>query len=134
MIKKLAIVAAIAALPAAYAIAQTESGGMMMGGMMQGDMMMKMKPGMRMSEADKGYMAAMHAMGQNMMAMEMTGDASGDFVRMMIPHHQSAIDMAKVLLAEEKVDPEIRAIAEKIVADQTKEIEQLQAWLKTHDQ
>ena len=134
MLKKLAIVAAIAALPAAYALAQTGSGGGMMGGLMHGEMMMKMKPGMQMSEADQGYMAAMHAMGQNMMGMEMTGDASGDFVRMMIPHHQSAIDMAKVLLAEENADPEIKAIAEKIVADQTKEIEQLQAWLKTHDQ
>ena len=134
MLKKLAIVAFIATLPAAYALAQTGSGGGMMGGMMQGEMMMKMKPGMQMSRADQGYMAAMHAMGQNMMAMEMTGDASGDFVRMMIPHHQSAIDMAKVLLAEENADPEIKAMAEKIVADQTKEIEQLQAWLKTHDQ
>ena len=134
MLKKLAIVALIAALPAAYALAQTESGGGMMGGLMHGEMMMKMKPGMQMSEADQGYMAAMHAMGQNMMGMEMTGDASGDFVRMMIPHHQSAIDMAKVLLAEENADPEIKAIAEKIVADQTKEIEQLQAWLKAHGQ
>jgi uncharacterized protein (DUF305 family) len=132
MSKKLAIVALIAALPAAYALAQTQSG--TMGGMMQGQMMMNMKPGMQMSQADQGYMAAMHAMGQNMMAMQMTGDASGDFVRMMIPHHQSAIDMAKVLLAEEDADPEIKAIAEKIVADQTKEIEQLQAWLKTHEQ
>jgi uncharacterized protein (DUF305 family) len=127
MRNKLAIAAALAALPAAYALAQSDSG------MMHGEMMMNMKPGMHMSEADKGYMAAMHAMGQNMMGMQMTGDPSADFVRMMIPHHQSAIDMAKVLLQQEKADPEIKAIAEKIVADQTKEIEQLQAWLKTHD-
>ena len=135
MFKKLAIVAAVAALPATYAIAQTQSGSGMMGGMMQGEMMMmKMRPGMQMSEADKGYMAAMHAMGQRMMEMEMTGDPSGDFVRMMIPHHQSAIDMAEVLLKQEQVDPEIRAIAEDIVKAQTAEIEKFEAWLKTHDQ
>ena len=126
MLCKLAAAAAIATVPTVYALAQSDSG------MMHGEMMIR--PGMQMSQADQGYMAAMHAMGQNMMAMEMTGDASGDFVRMMIPHHQSAIDMAKVLLAEENADPEIKAIAEKIVADQTKEIQQLQAWLKTHDQ
>jgi uncharacterized protein (DUF305 family) len=131
--KKLMIVAAVAALPAAFALAQTQSGGMM-GGMMQGEMMMNMKPGMQMSDADKGYMAAMHTMGQAMMKMEMTGDPSGDFVRMMIPHHQSAIDMAKVLLQQENADPEIKAIAEDIVKAQTEEIEKFQAWLKTHPQ
>ena len=134
MFKKLAIVAAVAALPATYSIAQTQSGSGMMGGMMQGEMMMKMRPGMQMSEADKGYMAAMHAMGQSMMQMEMTGDPSGDFVRMMIPHHQSTIDMAEVLLKQEKVDPEIRTIAEDIVKAQTAEIEKFEEWLKTHDQ
>jgi uncharacterized protein (DUF305 family) len=134
MFKRLEIVAAIAAVPLAYAVAQTQSGSGMMEGMMHGDMMMKMKPGMQMSEADKGYMAAMQAMDKRMMAMEMTGDPSGDFVRMMIPHHQSAIDMAQVLLAQDKVDPEIKAIAEKIIKDQTKEIAQLQTWLKSHEQ
>jgi hypothetical protein len=38
-----------------------------------------------MSEADKGYMAAMQTMGQSMMNMKMTGDPSADFMRMMIP-------------------------------------------------
>lgn len=134
MFKKMAIVAAIAVLPAAYAIAQTQSGSGPMGGMMHGEMMMNMKPGMQMSEADKGYMAAMQAMGQSMMEMKMTGDPSADFVRMMIPHHQSAVDMAKVLLQQREIDPEIKTIAEKIIVDQTKEIDQLQAWLKAHDQ
>lgn len=134
MFKKMAIVAAIAVLPAAYAIAQTQSGSGTMGGMMHGEMMMNMKPGMQMSEADKGYMAAMQAMGQSMMEMKMTGDPSADFVRMMIPHHQSAVDMAKVLLQQREIDPEIKTIAEKIIVDQTKEIDQLQAWLKAHDQ
>ena len=46
---------------------------------------------------------------------------------MMIPHHQSAIDMAKVQL-EQGDDPQLRAMAEKIIAAQEKEIEELEAW------
>lgn len=112
-------------------------GGMMMSGqagmmVSQGGMMMKQ--GMKMSEADQGYMTAMQAMGQNMMKMEMTGDPSGDFVRMMIPHHQSAIDMGQVLLKQKNIDPEIRSMAEDIIRAQTNEIEKFQAWLKTHNQ
>lgn len=132
MLKKLAIVAVVAAIPAVYAIAQTQSDSGMMGGMMQGEMMMK--HGMQMSEADKGYMGAMQTMGQSMMKTEMTGDPSADFVRMMIPHHQSAIDMSEVLLQQKDVDPEIKAMAEEIIKAQQGEIEKFQAWLKKHDQ
>ena len=94
--------------------------------------MMTMRPGMEMSEADRGYMKAMQTMQQSMMKMEMTGDPSGDFARMMIPHHQSAIDMADVLLAQKDVDPELKKMAEKMKDDQTKEIGELQKWLETH--
>ena len=128
MFRKLAIIAVIAAMPVAYTVAQTQSdSGMMRGGMM-------MKSGMQMSDADKGYMAAMQTMNQRMMQMEMTGDPSGDFVRMMIPHHRSAIDMAQVLLQQKNIDPEIKAIAEDIIKAQTEEIAKFQTWLKTHDQ
>jgi uncharacterized protein (DUF305 family) len=58
-----------------------------------------------------------------------TGNADVDFVRGMIPHHQGAIDMAKVQLKHGK-DQETRTLAQKIIADQEKEIEQMQAWLK----
>lgn len=94
--------------------------------------MMTMRPGMEMSEADRGYMKAMQTMQQSMMKMEMSGDASGDFARMMIPHHQSAIDMVDVLLAQKDVDPEIKEMAEKMKKDQTEEIGKLQKWLETH--
>jgi uncharacterized protein (DUF305 family) len=47
----------------------------------------------------------------------------------MLPHHQGAIDMAKVELANGK-DPELRKLAETIIKDQEKQIQVMQAWLK----
>jgi uncharacterized protein (DUF305 family) len=67
-----------------------------------------------------------------MMKTEMTRDPRGDFARMMIHHHQSAIDMVDVLLQQKDVDPEIRNMAEKMKKDQTSEISQLKSWLDSH--
>ena len=78
--------------------------------------------------AMKPLMAPMDAMMQAM-PMKSTGKPDADFLLMMIPHHQSAIDMAKVELANGK-DDAIRAMAQKIIDAQLAEIDQMHAMLK----
>ena len=79
------------------------------------------------SPASKGYMDAMSSM-QTKTPKDMA-DPDTDFARMMIPHHQGAIDMAKVELQYGK-DPVFRKMAEKMIKDQQKEIGELQKRLK----
>ena len=66
---------------------------------------------------------------QQMQGMKMTGDTDKDFAMMMKMHHQQALDMAKVQVAHGK-SPELKAMAEKMIKDQSKEIAQLEAWLQ----
>ena len=82
----------------------------------------------QMTDASKAYMEAHDRMMSGMM-QGMTGDADKDFVLMMIPHHDGAIDMAKVELRYGK-DPQLRALAEKIIAAQGPEIAEMKAWLE----
>lgn len=67
------------------------------------------------------------------MAVPLTGNADVDFVRGMIPHHQGAIDMAKIVLEHGK-DPEIRKLAEEVIAAQEGEIAMMKAWLAKNGQ
>ena len=94
---------------------------------MQG-MMQMMMPTDGDSESTKAYKQAdmdmMHGM-----AVEYTGNPDVDFRLKMIPHHQGAIDMAKVAL-QYATDPSTKAMAEAIIAAQEKEIAEMQAWLE----
>ena len=65
--------------------------------------------------------------------MPMTGDPDHDFMAGMVPHHQSAIDMANNVL-ETTEDPQIRALAENILATQQAEIDEMNAWLAANPQ
>lgn len=65
---------------------------------------------------------------QQMQGIKMTGDTDKDFAMMMKMHHQQALVMAKAEIAHGK-SAEMKAMAEKIIKDQTKEIAKLDAWL-----
>lgn len=64
--------------------------------------------------------AAMTKM-MNDMAAKPTGDVDRDFVAMMNPHHQGAIDMAVIELRYGK-NEQLRRIAQEIIVDQMQEI------------
>ncbi len=79
------------------------------------------------SPSSKAYQAANDKMHHDM-NIKMTGDADVDFVQGMIPHHQGAVDMAKIVL-QYGSDPEIKKIAQEIISAQEKEIAMFRAWL-----
>ena len=73
--------------------------------------------------------AAMHVMHRGMHNAPRTGDPDSDFVTMMIPHHQGAIDMAKTQLMYGK-DPQMRRLAQEIITDQQSEMALMHLWLQ----
>jgi uncharacterized protein (DUF305 family) len=75
------------------------------------------------SLAFRGVSAKMH----QGMDIAFSGNADRDFIQGMIPHHQGAVDMAKIVLAFGK-DPEVRKLAESIVKAQEEEIAWMNSW------
>lgn len=112
--------------------------GMMGQGMMGGGMMgrggMGPWPGMQAGASRGDESAGSLALGainrrmHREMMMAYTGDVDTDFVRSMIPHHQGAIDMAKIVVTFGK-DPKVRELAQNIIKAQEEEIKQMKAWL-----
>jgi uncharacterized protein (DUF305 family) len=81
-------------------------------------------------DSAKANGAVMNTMMKNMM-VPYTGNADVDFAKGMIPHHQGAIDMAKLVLQYGK-DIEIKKLADGVVSAQQSEIAAIQQWLATH--
>jgi uncharacterized protein (DUF305 family) len=106
--------------------------GMMQGGMMRQGGMAQSQTGLAtaQSEATKAYMAAMDKMHGPMMQAVQDPDPDVAFVRGMIPHHQSAIDMARVVLQSGK-DDQAKKWANDVIREQQREITEMQEWLKT---
>ena len=76
--------------------------------------------------------ASMDKMHMAMAAVAQSGNSDVDFVRLMLPHHQAAIDMAKTQLLYGK-DSQMRRLAQEIITDQQLEIELMQRWLKQRE-
>lgn len=81
--------------------------------------------------ADAGIEKGEMAMGDQAMGMEMSADAlrgaepfDEKFIAMMIPHHESAVAMARTEL-EEGSNPELKELAEEIIAAQEREIKEM---------
>lgn len=68
---------------------------------------------------------------QKMQGMHLSGDTDKDFAMMMRMHHQQGLEMAKAQLQHGK-DKEMRAMAQKILKQQQKEIAEFDRWLSKH--
>ena len=132
---------AVGVAGAVYAQAQHQghgsmpmSGNMPMMGQMDPAAMQKMMQDMMPTASDpastKEFKEAHTAMMRNM-HQPFTGNPDVDFRVHMIPHHQGAVDMAKIALKHAK-DPETKKMAEAVIKEQDREIAEMQAWLKTN--
>ena len=75
---------------------------------------------------------SMHVMHAAMASVRPSGDNDADLVRLMLPHHQAAIDMAKTQLAYGQ-DAQMRRLAQEIITDQQSEIELMRLWLRQRE-
>lgn len=78
-----------------------------------------------------GLQRSAESMHVAMASLAPSGDADVDFVRLMLLHHQAAVEMARIRLAHGG-DRQIQRLAQEIVTDQQSEIELMRLWLTQH--
>jgi uncharacterized protein (DUF305 family) len=85
------------------------------------------------AQSSDGVRGMMDRMPRTGMAEQLgaSGDVDQDFVRMMTPHHQEAMAMARKQIAEGK-DPELKKMAQKMLEGQQEEVAELEDWAKRH--
>ena len=93
-------------------------------------MMAEMQPKPTDTASTRDFKLAHTAMMKSM-HRPFSGDPDIDFRVHMIPHHQGAVDMAKIALKHAK-DPETKKMAEAVIKEQEREIAEMRAWLKKH--
>jgi uncharacterized protein (DUF305 family) len=71
----------------------------------------------------------MDKMHMSVAAIQRSGNNDVDFVRLMLPHHQAAVDMARAQLMYGK-DRQMRKLAQEIITAQQSEINLMRHWLK----
>lgn len=72
------------------------------------------------------YQCILHEMIQGMTSAQLSDSISGNFIVQMIPHHRAAIEMSHNILQYTTNIP-LQEIAERIITEQTKSIENMQA-------
>lgn len=80
-------------------------------------------------KASQAYMRAMMGMHTSMMEAMQAKDPDVAFVKIMIPHHQAAIDMARAALQFGSDQP-TKNLAQQIIANQQAEIDRMREWLR----
>jgi uncharacterized protein (DUF305 family) len=90
-------------------------------------------PGSPVAAFQLGMDSVMVVMDEGMRRMNgaSPADIDASFAAMMVPHHQGAVDMARLQLLYGK-DLALRRLAQSIIAEQQVEIQQMQAWLRQH--
>ena len=85
-----------------------------------------------MKSSSMDMQTMMKDMNEKMSSMQSSGNTDMDFAMMMRMHHQSAVTMAETQLRDGK-NPQMRAMAKKIIVSQKKEIAEFDRFLAKQD-
>ena len=92
------------------------------------------RTGEQEAEASKSWAelrSSMEKMHAEVGPLKSSGTADADFVRIMLPHHRAAVNMARTELLYGS-DRQLRRLAQEIISDQQSEIQLMELWLKQH--